>query len=369
MPGPAQFVSGIADDVRAGRNCVIVTPRTLPRGLDDAVRVAVESEPSRHCRTLDLCRGEQVVPAQVLQQWLFPGERLASPSAAMFARSEAAHHLAVWLSNPPDEAATAWSEFMTEYAEAARSEDAWERGVLLLHFSGTALNEPPREGVAIAVHRYEGVVGELDMTFWAAQQSTLMTGHSLERRVRVGVVAAVAGYDPGLVDLLAPLPLKTLLEPVEALRDYGADLASIAFRQREAGWRAGLVDRVDGVDVMHAAMLAHQGECGRDEIKRRIWSGQLSTLFPYLERRRNDLVAEYSDVLRYPFVGKFRQIDGPGDMEIADLRSALRHHMDREQRARLSVLIRMRNDLAHRRPANVADIQEACRWSGVLGGQ
>ncbi|NKC12152.1 MAG: hypothetical protein GKR94_08085 [Gammaproteobacteria bacterium] len=180
------------------------------------------------------------------------------------ARSGDLEHSLLWIENIPSEQGADWGSFLEAYAEAVRPDEAWERGVLLMELIETKPAETPRKSVALAVHNYNAVVGELDMMFWAADQTSPDGGHTLEQRVRVGVISSVAGYDPDVVDLLAAMPLSRLFDPIDALAEFPLPASLDAFGEDDA-WCSGGVGTVDGTRVLHPALCWPDSEMTAQE--------------------------------------------------------------------------------------------------------
>lgn len=115
-------------------------------------------------------------------------------------------------------------------------------------------------------------------------------------------------------------------------------------------------------------MLARLGDDGAREIHKRVRAGQLGIIFPYLERRRNDLIAYYEGWIRFPFETQFALVHEPADLELSGIRAAVGKRIDAETRSRLKTLVDMRNALAHGECVLATDIQRACSWTGLFGG-
>ena len=111
-----------------------------------------------------------------------------------------------------------------------------------------------------------------------------------------------------------------------------------------------MVDRTgESSAVMHAALLALHDPM--KELDRRIWSGQVATLLPYIEERRRQILNEVRPLLRMPI--KFP--DGQVIHEIFDLEIGQIYRQVSQNGLRISPTTRtelyrlteMRNRLAH----------------------
>lgn len=100
---------------------------------------------------------------------------------------------------------------------------------------------------------------------------------------------------------------------------------------------------------------------GRDapELQRRIWRAQLKVIYPWLEERRQEWIERYRPSLQVNDHLRALGVTHIDEIEIGALAFQLENHIDRSKRDRLAMLTRMRNRLAHRRPANPDDVYVA----------
>jgi hypothetical protein len=114
---------------------------------------------------------------------------------------------------------------------------------------------------------------------------------------------------------------------------------------------AGSADRVDGQEVMHSAFLASNG--GTSAVHRRVWTGQVGVLLPFVEERRQDLLGLLAGVLQVPYRTRFGVVEDPRDLEIGHIESQL-HAVTFSGRNDLLDLARklreIRNCLSHQEP-------------------
>jgi len=167
----------------------------------------------------------------------------------------------------------------------------------------------------------------------------------------VALLAELSLWDPEIIALGAALPLADILVPeswlanLARVRGWSAaeDLTSPA-----AQWR-GLRQPFEGRHRTHSAWLALAGR--NDVIAQRIWNGQVTALFPLLERHRRDLLNSHRGFLHVPWSTLYgKTINEIEDLEFSHVADQLRlQNLARLQPVYDFVywLRDIRNDLAH----------------------
>ncbi|WP_144079657.1 hypothetical protein [Rubellimicrobium thermophilum] len=89
---------------------------------------------------------------------------------------------------------------------------------------------------------------------------------------------------------------------------------------------------------------------------RRVWRAQLATFFPTLEEARLALIDRHRPRLRIDDHLRALGATSVEEIELGALCHQLRKALDRREAARLEILARLRNRLAHRQPG----APEAC---------
>ena len=88
------------------------------------------------------------------------------------------------------------------------------------------------------------------------------------------------------------------------------------------------------------------------ELAQRNWRAQLSSLFPWIEGQRLQIIDRYRKFLRIDEHLKALGVQQVQDIELGALRHQLRNFVHRDEWDRIKTLADMRNDLAHRQPVN-----------------
>jgi hypothetical protein len=166
-------------------------------------------------------------------------------------------------------------------------------------------------------------------------------------------------------DLAAELALQLAVEVCGWRLDLAADLV-----------RAGLDDLCDiqGWFARHNSLsIGGRRNVGRvevacpldqhfnavDDLRRRIWRAHLAALFPWLEEERLSIVAKHRSRLKIDERTASLGVTDVEEVELGALRWQLSGYVQARERDRLEQLARLRNDLAHRKPAAPHDLR-AC---------
>jgi hypothetical protein len=203
----------------------------------------------------------------------------------------------------------------------------------------------------------DGIVRKCDMVYYAygqlADQERRMPA---KNQLHAEIAAALALWDfeickklcqedlGQLLDVCArPIPEKLTL--CEMLREYAVkagwrELAEI--QDVQALWRAGVLYTFEKRAEEHSAWIALR-ERWNNVLTKRIWSAQVTVLFPLLEEYRRYYLEQYRDILAGV---EDCQLD---DLEIRQIWYHLRQHnkVAARQRAHLALMRNVRNALAH----------------------
>ncbi len=101
--------------------------------------------------------------------------------------------------------------------------------------------------------------------------------------------------------------------------------------------------------------LVRRGE--KAELERRIWRAQLSALFPWIEDLRQAVVARHRTRLRLNDHLRALGVSDVSEIELGALAWQLCPQISRDESIQLESLARIRNSLAHRRPASKEDLE------------
>ena len=180
-----------------------------------------------------------------------------------------------------------------------------------------------------------------DRVIWAEEHLPKSRGGAAEE-LAVALATEVCRWRLDLAATLAQAGLDDLSDPMAWLERCDLD------------WNAAPEDNVNIDDHCPLALLRN----GRGEkVTARVWRAQLSSLFPLLEEDRQYFVQRHRELLRVDDHARRLGVNSVEELEFGALDWQLSRSLDRREADRLSALARMRNALAHRRPAKPDDVR------------
>ncbi len=365
LPGPANYVEAVTASLRREINVALCLPDYLLAGLPQAI--SREFEETRRWESLRATGTDEPGPVQLLSRSLNlpPG---VIRNAQTLCATPAFDGRIIWLEVPDEAGWPAWREFLDEYQDACRLRDKPGRTVFCVALKGRLTLDPPPAGEFLARHYWQGCVGSLDITIFAAE---LFRQHPLNRQSKarlqkkatIAVAASLAQYDPLLVEWLALEPLERLLDLPAVktlLRTFGQARGWQSDQAQE--WRTGMKDEVEGIERVHSAVLALNDQT--TEIEARIWSGQIGVLFPFIEEQRQIIIESAEDFSwTIGQVSNGETIRDEQELEINHIASQLESAPPAARWAnqhllrRAQTLREIRNRLAHRKPIAIDQLK------------
>jgi hypothetical protein len=240
----------------------------------------------------------------------------------------------------------AWTLFLGRLA-AARANRPFGLAVVLL-----VAEEGPTVPKACEV-AWGGRLRRSDVAVWTEVNAPLDRGEPLAT-LATALAVELCGWRLDLAAGMARSRDEDLVDPLSWLAARSADAGEGVSAGAERG-----DCMLNGMRMACPVRLHREG--ARDELARRIWRAQLTALFPWLEERRQALIARYGDRLRLD-PDRYARTDRVEDLELAAVAFQLDERLPRDEAAMLHALRRIRNNLAHRDPANQADLLVALRW-------
>ena len=356
LPGPLSFVQGVVRDLRDGVNVVLALPARGPEGLGPEVRTGV-GEVWGWC---PLLATPEVSPAQQILTRLGPPRSGVYPSPRTLAADERLAGRMVWVQGVDAHQWPIWRDFVQEYAHACQARPPHLRLPVVVCLQGLPFTALPETDVCLGIHRWENVVGALDMLLYCAHR----VGHTQgpEGQLLVAVAAGLALWDPALADVLCCLPAAEVLRPEGCLKDFAAVQGWTS--DRAPSWEEGTEQLCEDRRLEHSALLALRGA---PELRERIWAAQTGVLLPLVERRRQEVVHRVRHLLSLPYQTRFGIITDPYDLEVHDLCHQLRGRASRPLRDLVERLRRVRNALAHQEAVGPEDALAAEIYREVAG--
>ena len=348
LPGPAQLVSTIAQDLQDGKNVLIALPKHMPRGFSSAIRTL----------SLDYTndwypiRPDKEKPADVLSSYF---ERDLSPNgrriASALANSEKLEGKIIWLYGIEAAEWGAWEEFFADYGDACQHATLGRSVVFCIPLIASSVSKTSISEQFWSQYHWRGVVSSVDMILFTARLLQERTWSILQKRVATSVIAGLALWDPEVCHRLAAADFKDVLKPKTTLKEIAAERKWSRHSHplpRWQAWQEGMEDIVDKKWMMHSALLAL--ESSSQEIERRIWHAELPVLLPVVEEARQAILKQYGDTLRVPYRAPFQMVNDVYDLEINHIRSQIKRGLTKlsvESERLIHELTEIRNYLSH----------------------
>jgi hypothetical protein len=256
----------------------------------------------------------------------------------------------VWVDGIDSSQWPAWCSFLEEYEAGCRQRPVHERALFCVAARGLAALNPPKEEVALSVRVWQAEVEPLDMFIYCWTLVRDRPWPQLHRRLAAALLAAVSVWDPRVAERLAQQPLDTLLKPQALLAEIARERGwgCVESNDYQLLWAHGMADRQDGLWRLHSAVLALHDPAV--ELRSRLWSAEVSAVWPFLEEFRRAVLERHRALLRLPHstLGG-RQITDWQDLELQHLASQLAWHpaVPESTRVKLRRLASIRNRLAH----------------------
>jgi len=359
LPGPQRFVSQITRALREGKNVIITLPEFAPTGLGTAIHEALGDGTAWFWHTLNIREADDIMPAQILCSRLVPE---ISPDAILNAhtlsKEESFAGKIIWLAEMTPSTWPAWKEFIVDYAHACRARSLLDRTLFCVPLIGELALYPPRvDDVCLSHYRWEGVIDSLDMLLFTSNFFQNRQMPSLQKRMAIAVVTNLALWDPVVSERLAHEDIEQILHPLPILQEIATDRrwSPPDLEASSWSWHKGIVETMEGSKKIHSAALAEH-DAAR-EIERRIWSAEVGVMLPFVEEKRQEILAQFAGILKVPITTRFGEIiNDLHDLEIGHIESQLINNKITVNSATLRLVQRLReirNCLSHLEPLSL----------------
>jgi hypothetical protein len=355
LPGPDEFVQGVALSLREGSNVVLCLPEQLPEGIGEAIQDVFRDSYESPWFVLSLRDCEEADPLLTLYTTFEStgySDRLCSIPNLIGLQGFAGKIF--WVDGIDSKNWPSWRRFLTEYEQWCRGISLFERSVFCVPLTGAVGLAPPQSDVALTIFKWQGVVQPLDTLIYTSSCFRSVNLPPIRRQLAIAITSAVALWDPIFSLRLANETEMEIYNPVTV----AGELAAIRGWEECEGadvceqWCLGALNEYKSRPQYHTAWLITTGD--RREIDKRIWSAQAAVLLPYVEERRQALLRELSAVLKVPFCTRYGEIiDDIYDLEIGHIEAQLstcNQSVATDVRKRVGLLRRIRNSLSHLEP-------------------
>jgi len=318
LPAAQQFLSEVEPTIWQG-GAVICCDASTPPGL--ASRLVSYLRDTVTVERLDAAPGE--LPLAVL------GEACGQAGASMpkIVASGRCFLIEAQYLSPADLAR--WTHTLTDFA--ARSVQSDEGGAVI--FIGEA------EVPGLARLDWCKRLRRADAMIWA--EYAVPSGNSeVMQRLAVDLAVELCGWRLDLVADLVSQRQEDILDPMGWLQRHADEAIATPAS-------FGLSPFACPLHLLAKGDLV--------ELRRRIWTAQLSVLFPWIEAHRQRLIERHRKHLYLDEHLRALGVLAVEDIELGGLRRQLGRVLTRDETDRLAALAGMRNDLAHRKPISARD--------------
>ena len=278
IPGGRRFLDGILDCLKRGVSVVIQFPVCLPSGLCTRIEAGLG-------RLLRVCSHQCTdSPFEGLVRQFVPGclsfdEDDTGALGDLCGRREFQGRL-VWLRGLNEENWSDWCEFLRRYADVSHSISQIGRTLFVAPISTPNLPMALSSQVTIKVFEWNDVLDTADLYQFATYRLLDRISNPIRRSLLASCVSRTSSWCFDTASRLLDADEQVMLAPYGLLREMAY----------ERGWSLGMhADWFSGTlsgnrGIVHAALESLQDP--PEEIYRRLWSAQVSVLFPLVEYER-----------------------------------------------------------------------------------
>lgn len=336
LPGARRFVTSACELLRDGSSVVVQFPGSVPEGFDTAVAATLGN-------ILDFGRLEATtLPLQDLAHRYAQHPQHIGRVQDLCEDSGFRGRL-VRLEGLDSETWPAWCAFLRAYAEMSRSRPLLGRSLFLVLLAGSPPPEAPPADIGLACRPWDGLPDDVDLLLFATEQLREREDNPLLRSLFATTISRVAGWDFDTAAVLVAQDYETIMDPRDLLREIAQHNGWTA--DTPLDWRLGTASRTGSA---HPARIALDNPS--TELQRRLWSAQLSVLFPWIESCRHETVSAHLYQVKRQMRAEGDNQSDPFALELGELlRLFGRRGANRQVRKSVRLLRDSRNELAHRR--------------------
>lgn len=350
LPEPARYLRAIVEDLRAGSNVILAIPDHAPNGCCTALGATLSTA---SLPALQQIQPSGSPPITTLHDLLHLGPCPPGATVIDLCDHQAFRRRLIQVQPFTPASWPAWLSFLVEYEDACRQLELPDRTLFVVTLSGELAINAPVQANLLRVHRWLSRMDGLNTRLHATEllgASSIQTGW--QRHLAVATLAELALWDSEVVEAGASLSLAEILKPDPWLIQMALNRGWLATDDPSlpsSQWR-GLRQPFEGRQRTHSAWLALARRS--EVISQRLWTAQVTALFPFLERHRRGFLHCYRKMFKVPWPTKLGQIDFVEDLELSHIADQLWSQGSRGLREVASFvywLRDIRNELAHLR--------------------
>ena len=197
-----------------------------------------------------------------------------------------------------------------------------------------------------------GRLRRLDVSIWADLHSPFPPHPEPMSTLATQLAVELCGWRLDLVAEIARARQRDLLDPLGWLRARSGEETPVS------GF-------LDGRSMpCPVALIVCEDE---GELRRRIWRAQLTALFPWIEEQRQKVIDRHGNWLHVNDHLLKLGVRDREDIDFGAIARQLRSRVSPREAELLECFARLRNDLAHRKPADPDDLDLAFREAEQFG--
>lgn len=366
LPGPSRFISDVSSTIEGAADGVVGLrlPKAIrPPGLLDALKRNIEGATAMRVVVVDVAKQPSSRPPSSIlaaAAHVNPGKiRLVSD---FISEPQLAETLFLIQGISTAQWPT-WQLFLHRVREErAKQERILAPKLAIVAPGGIAQNE--WHTVVKRDLKWLGRISRLDTELYV-ERALGWPDDSLASRTAASVITELAGYDPAVIHELAQRPLEDQIDPRRVADQFLQDLGDI-----RPCWENGLVDRWDGAPWIHSCALAHTDF--PDQLRLRIWRGQMRVVFPFIQQVREAFIGKYRERIEagLPITKNYhgREVvyNNPWKLELYDVRKLLSGSLPPAEDGLLDDCTSLRRAMAHFDVGDTQRIQQASEiWEGL----
>jgi hypothetical protein len=361
MPGPSSFIrQAVAAVLSAdGGVLAIQTPAPAPDGFLESLKTAVEAA-NDYCSLVSLdISDRKEPPIQVLTETLTNLNETAGTIEGLLGEEELTD--AIFFIHGVT--AAQWQQWGL-FGRAFEAERARAKAVSAPRIIFVLTARIPYSFINVFKTQAMMMMGASTRVDTELYVTTLMGGKpkTLAEQIAHATIVDIAAWDARLASYLAQEDIDVQLDPVPLLLNLAEEMPS-----DEATWANGTVDLWDGRQYAHSVITALDD---RTRLNRRVWLAQSRILYGLFDEVLARTTKQYEDAfLRcFPITKQAlgnrapKIINQISQLELQDLHYHLRNDAPNELVAFLSILAKVRTQVAHMEACQVPVIKKVSEF-------
>ena len=301
---------------------IVWLPEHSPSGLAQAVRTALGDSSEATWHRIEAPPASHSPVEFLFSTFVTCAEPHNLRSANTLVQQAAFSEKIIWLENLTDNNWPNWKAFLESYQHVCHARSILERTLFCIPLVGDVGTDLPKDDVCLSKHIWKDCIDQFDMLLFLSRIFRDQNMPRIRKRIAISIAVELAQWDPSLGEVLSNESLESILTPEPVLHDFAASRGWTEDFCQKASFSNGMLNRCDGEQRLHSAAVVVRGD--QAEIERRIWSGQVGIVFPFVEEKRRQIIQTLQGVLKVPYTTRFgERIVDVRELEIGHIESQL----------------------------------------------